>query len=968
MIDRAGRVKQRHSWFASMQAVLKRSRGSFRRNLKPRFWRRKSIACFLLFLLGIGIAVFPSGVGFSSELPASSLARNAQLQFQQSQDFYERGEYDAAIASLQQAIANFEAAGNPLQGAIARGNLALAYQQRGRWELAQEAIAQSLTLLDSLDGENALSPRASLLEIQSQLKLSLGHPDLALDLGKKAEQLYRQLGDKIGVLRCQVNQSLTLQELGKYRDALQLLLPRIGNILELETRDSLLKATALRSLGTVARVVGDREVVEQVLSPFLPPRETQQYDDLDLAKWLLEQSYQTAKHANNSQSTAESLLELGHLERAGYYRAKDAHSRVPSAMTEPKNQIQFKERAMQYYRDAQSWATSNLTRVEAQLDRLSFTLEIEGREEPEFHQQKEEEKINESLVAELRSRLDTLPPSRSATFARIDLAKRLMEKDVTQYSPTIEALLLEAKDQAQHLQDARSESYASGNLAKLYELTENGERALSLTQKALLLAEEIQAFEIRYQWEWQLGKLLAERNQVKDAILTYEETIKTIDIVRKDLLDLKNPDLRFTFRDNVEPVYRELVSLLLAPGEKDISQGNLKKAIYYIDALQVAELEDFLRCNLQPEIDLNSGENPSLDPVTALGDRLEKFVRSDPQLAFMYAIRLPDQLATIVKLPGGENLLYRGQTIDENEFQATIKEIADKLPSPEFVLTEHGQTLQKIYQWTLEPFVPELERNGVNHLIFVLDGELRGIPMAALYDGQEFIIERGYSTSLSPSVQLLKHNHFNIDETQTLILGAVKDRPNFDPLQSAVFEQIEKLGQILHHFEIVSNGKFTRHTFQDKIASARYNIVHFITHGKFSSSFEETYILTDDPSRDRENYRLNINQLSRILRSTNSERPIELLVFSACETALGDRRAVLGMAGVAIKSGAEGTIGTLQDVKQDSTNELMIQFYNNLANKKLSKAESLRLAQLHLLHSKSTQDPRHWSSVVLLGY
>jgi tetratricopeptide (TPR) repeat protein len=122
--------------------------------------------------------------------------------------------------------------------------------------------------------------------------------------------------------------------------------------------------------------------------------------------------------------------------------------------------------------------------------------------------------------------------------------------------------------------------------------------AQDLTQQALLLAEEIQAPDIRYRWEWQLGRLLEKQGDRKRAIAAYEEAVKTLKSVRSDLLTI-NSDVQFSFRDNVEPIHRKLVDLLLrTEGNSEPSQENLKQAIEVIDSLQLAELENFLSCNL----------------------------------------------------------------------------------------------------------------------------------------------------------------------------------------------------------------------------------------------------------------------------------------------------------------------------------------------------------------------------------
>ena len=139
-------------------------------------------------------------------------------------------------------------------------------------------------------------------------------------------------------------------------------------------------------------------------------------------------------------------------------------------------------------------------------------------------------------------------------------------------------------------------------------------------------------------------------------------------------------------------------------------------------------------------------------------------------------------------------------------------------------------------------------------------------------------------------------------------------------------------------------------------------MVHLATHGQFSSKLSDTFLLTWDD-------RLTIEGLRNLLksRSESSATPIELLVLSACQTAEGDQRATLGLAGLAVRSGARSTLATLWSVNDNSTADLMTEFYRSLTQQNMSKAESLRQAQLKLLKNPDFQHPFYWSPFILIG-
>ena len=161
------------------------------------------------------------------------------------------------------------------------------------------------------------------------------------------------------------------------------------------------------------------------------------------------------------------------------------------------------------------------------------------------------------------------------------------------------------------------------------------------------------------------------------------------------------------------------------------------------------------------------------------------------------------------------------------------------------------------------------------------------------------------------------------------------------------------------------NDKFTSKELKKEIDDFRFPIVHLATHAQFSSSADDTFVLSWDT-------RINVKQLANLLRgSTLTQRvPLELLVLSACETASGDKRAALGLAGMAVRAGARSTLATLWPVVDQSTAKIMVEFYRQLEQAKktkINKAEALRQAQLTLINNKQYSHPHFWTPFVLVG-
>jgi CHAT domain-containing protein len=158
----------------------------------------------------------------------------------------------------------------------------------------------------------------------------------------------------------------------------------------------------------------------------------------------------------------------------------------------------------------------------------------------------------------------------------------------------------------------------------------------------------------------------------------------------------------------------------------------------------------------------------------------------------------------------------------------------------------------------------------------------------------------------------------------------------------------------------ILNQQFTSAALAKLVQRGSANIVHLATHGQFSSRQEDTFLLTWEG-------RINVKQLSELLRNRENRQAIDLLVLSACDTASGDDRATLGLAGLAVKSGARSTLATLWPVKDKAAALLMTQFYEHLREPGMTKAEALQKAQVDVLSETDFAHPFFWSTFVLVG-
>lgn len=276
--------------------------------------------------------------------------------------------------------------------------------------------------------------------------------------------------------------------------------------------------------------------------------------------------------------------------------------------------------------------------------------------------------------------------------------------------------------------------------------------------------------------------------------------------------------------------------------------------------------------------------------------------------------------------------------------------------NPAFFSPDPLRPHQQFYDWLVRPASETLADSGIETLVFVLDGFLRGVPVAALHDGQNYLIEQ-YAVALTPGLQLLDSRSLSLDRENVLAGGVAASRQGFAPLPG-VAEEIERIAA-LTPVEVMLNSEFTRDNLQERVSETSYPIVHLATHAQLSSRSEDTFLLTW-------NDRINVKDLDALLRNRR-DRPIELLVLSACQTAVGDKRAALGLAGMAVRSGARSTMATLWSVQDASTADAITEFYAALRQGDQGKAKALQHAQLELLHSSQYNHPFYWAPFVLLG-
>ena len=540
-----------------------------------------------------------------------------------------------------------------------------------------------------------------------------------------------------------------------------------------------------------------------------------------------------------------------------------------------------------------------------------------------------------------------LPPSHDKAVGLINIG--LVYGQLPALLPDISAPLLlraagvlqESVTLAEQLGDIRSLSYGLGYLGHLYETEYRTDEALRLTRRGVFAAQSAGAPESLYRWQWQLGRLQASSGRLDEAIAAYGQAAATLQPIRPEVARVSYETSIYE-QESVRPLFVELADLLLqrAGLTKDprAAQTDLLAARDAIEAFKAVELREYFRDEC----------------VDALQARIARLDTLSPTTAVIYPILFADRLEMLVSLPTGmTRISVPVPAVTLAQEVRAFRRTVEKRTTREYL--PHAQQL---YDWLVRPIEAELTRLQIHTLVFVPDGALRTIPLAALHDGSAFLIQK-FAVALTPGITLTDPHPLNREKIRFLATGLTKGVQGFPPLPY-VAEEMDSIHTLYSNDQLL-NQDFLTSKLEHELHEGRYGMLHIATHGKFSTDVNDSFLLTFDG-------RLTIRKLDQLIglfRFRND--PLELLTLSACQTGIGDDRAALGLAGVAIKAGARSALATLWFINDEASAALMAEFYRELRDPSLSKAVALQHAQQKLLSDRVYEHPAYWSPFLLLN-
>jgi CHAT domain-containing protein len=510
-----------------------------------------------------------------------------------------------------------------------------------------------------------------------------------------------------------------------------------------------------------------------------------------------------------------------------------------------------------------------------------------------------------------------------------------------------------------------------------------------------LQAAPLDAYDLRYQWEWQLARDFEAAGDQRRALAAYRRSVGHLEKIRREI-PVEYASGRSSFRETLEPLYLGLADLLLREAAKPANAGHqqqlLREARASLEQLKIDELRDYFR-------------DACIQPLRQTIDVV------DPRTAVLYPVLFPDRLELL--LSAGGRIEQRTLPVRRETIELAAEILALKLRYEQPIAPEARQ----LYDWLIAPLAPALQQAQIETLVFVPGGALRTVPAAVLRGPQGYLVE-DYAIATAPGLQLLQPEALRQGRPKTLIAGVSQPGPVIDelpdwwvsamvqqhrralrrgadspkrgasvPVQGRGDENAQSASAVTRAArdekiaalslpgvaaeiaelstktaaEVLHNQDFLLNRFVGEVEQHPYRIVHIASHGLFQGPPEENFIVTYDR-------KLDMRRLAAALKPRELDRsPIEILVLSACQTAEGDDRTPLGLSGIALQSGARSALGSLWPVGDAATQQLMAKFYAALADGQHSKAEALRQAQQSMIHSGDQAHPSDWAAFILVG-
>ena len=439
------------------------------------------------------------------------------------------------------------------------------------------------------------------------------------------------------------------------------------------------------------------------------------------------------------------------------------------------------------------------------------------------------------------------------------------------------------------------------------------ETAKKYLNKALMTAVNGHYPEITCQCQWHLGRISKTLEKWNDSIKYYQRSIKTLENIRHHFYDGYKLN---QFSEEIRPIYEELSEVYIQKAKHHHGKKQEQYLIHAMTALEnlkQAEFENFYK------------------DECILNDEAKMITRTVSGTALIYPVVLENKLVLITTL--SDKIIFKELDVKSEKINYHAKKFKES------VLNMNEGDLyyaNKFYDWFIRPIKKELTLQQVERLIISPGLSLGLIPFSALHDGKKFLIEQ-YELITVPAITLSKQASLKSDKNRVLLCGLSQGLPG-------VKDEIKKISEIMgDNCSILMDSQFTYANIKKELKLKKYNIIHFTTHAWFGNSLSDTFIKAYDMN-------ISMDHLEQLVKVRKYDRQkLDLIVLNGCQTAMGNERAWLGLAGAALKAGAKNAVATLWRIEDKSSSQIMIDFYTHLVQSKEIKTYILQKALLNYL-------------------
>ncbi len=534
-----------------------------------------------------------------------------------------------------------------------------------------------------------------------------------------------------------------------------------------------------------------------------------------------------------------------------------------------------------------------------------------------------EKGLSEEQLKRGRKLLAVLLPSRTKVFLAINWAK--LDSQQAEY------WLSQAQEIAKTIEDLLAESYALLELGYLCERAGEYEQALKYALDAQLKAQLKLAFDSLYRSHWLAARIYSKLGKTEAAMANYRDAIAALDSLNQGLVTI-NVERRIDFQSEIEPIYRNLLELLLS--SPNPSPSNLSEALLIFDKLRLAQLQNYFGDNCF-EIETSSSSKELL---------------ADQNAVSLTSIILDKQTHLILMLPDGQ-LRYRQVEIVKDEIYTLASDWYRYLKKTRIYGWDFSLLGQSLYDLIVRPFEPEIAKFNPSTLIFIHDGILRNLPMAALFDGEKFLAQKWANVS---SIGLnFKSTASSFNQAGALALGLGVARDEWSELEN-VEAEVAKVVQTLGGKQLLDR-EFTSNNLTLELNQQEYSVLHLATHGYFGGVAENSFILAYDKPLSAKDLEASLSY---------SQIPIDFLVLSACETAVSSELSALGLAGMALRSSINFVLGSFWQVQDEAQLELIEAFYSRIQEPTFDLASALQQVQIEQIEQGA--HPYKWAALILI--